>query len=926
MRTFLQLFILIFLFTILQSCKKDKDLFIIGVSQCSEDLWRETVNNEIYREATFRQNMSVIIKSVKDDTKQQIRDIEDFIKQHVDLLVISPNESSSLTPIVSKAHQEGIPVILLDRKIDSEDYEAYVGADNRQLANQLGYYAANKLSNKGNIVVLRGLKGSTADTERYTGFSDAISNFPNIHIIAEDHGDFLLKPARDIMATIINNVGIENIDMVFAMNDPMAVGAYEALSIHNKLKRPVIIGIDGLYGIGGGIEYISDGLIDASFIYPTGGDKVIDVAYKILNDIPYERENLLNTAVIDHSNVRIIKLQKEQEYSLQSKVDFLSNNLNANLLLFSRQKKIGYILIGLICFSFILMVNLLVTNKQKNKLNKKLNKQNHDIKTHVQKLEEQQQQLLNLSKQLESATQAKLVFFTNISHEFKTPLSLVLGPVEEMLKSNSLIPKDRDSLQLIHRNGKRLMNLLNQVLSFRTYENGKMTMNWSIKALDKFLEEINPFFGHLMDQKKIDFTYQIDDGNYEMALDEDKIEKLYFNLISNALKYVNIGGIIDVHLRQIVKHKHNYAELSVFNSGSYIPEDKIKDVFKRLYHLDNQFHNSGIGLALSKSYVTLHNGSIYAESDELKGTRFIVELPIKKTNIKQIINVDEASKYRFSRENIELLDENQVNHNCILKDEEFWDDELPSILIIEDNKDMRTYIRDILSNQYNIIQAIDGKDGIEKAYKYLPALIISDIMMPGLDGFKVCQTLKGNILTQKIPIICLTVCATDEQKMKVYANGADAYITKPFNADVLKTRISKLIESRAIFNDSSIDNILGRDMKTLGESQVELINKIKIFVNSHIQENISVNELANYLGMSKSKFYRQFKDITEYSPIEFICRLKLKKGANIMLYERKSISEAAFESGYSSSSYFSKSFNKYYNMNPRDFVKKYTKL
>lgn len=247
------------------------------------------------------------------------------------------------------------------------------------------------------------------------------------------------------------------------------------------------------------------------------------------------------------------------------------------------------------------------------------------------------------------------------------------------------------------------------------------------------------------------------------------------------------------------------------------------------------------------------------------------------------------------------------------------------MLVIEDNPDMRQYIRLVLSNSYNVIFAVNGRDGIDMALRNIPALIITDILMPVVNGFEVCRTLRSNMITRNIPIICLTACATDEQRMESYASGADAYMSKPFNANVLRVRAERLIEkSRAGAGPQDGDIIIGLDTMTLGDKQQQFLGKFRSYVEEHIYDNISINSLAGALGMSRSTLYRQFKEITDVNPVEVITMIRLRRAVKAMLFERKSVAQAAFDAGFSSPSYFTKTFVKYYKEKPSDYQKRYT--
>lgn len=490
----------------LTSCSDSKE-FVIGVSQCSEDLWRDEVNKELRMEAMLKQDIELIIKSVKDDSRQQTADIESFIKNGVDLIVVSPNESEALTPVISKAYNSGIPVILFDRKIQTDDYTAFIGANNYRLSYQLGVYLAERIHEQGNVVIMRGLLGSTADTERYEGFMDAMKNYPEIHVVAERHANYFRNQANTQMGMVIDSLGLAGIDAVFAMNDQMAAGVDDAIAPFNPSDKPFIIGIDGLTVPGGGLDLIGTGKIDASFIYPTGGDKIIDVAWNILNGLPYEKENILNSGVIDRSNYVTNRLQSEQIAQRQRSLDQLSSLLNTNLLRFSQQKTIIYVLVLLVVLSLGLLAVLWKTNKSKKRLNERLHAQNEEIRSQMATLNEQKDQLDRMSEQLKLATNAKLMFFTDISHEFKTPLTLIMGTVSELLKSTNLSPDEREMLSITQRNSSKLMSLLNQILEFRAYEHGEISLKCKKDYLDKFISNINLLFKPWAAQRMIKFSF-----------------------------------------------------------------------------------------------------------------------------------------------------------------------------------------------------------------------------------------------------------------------------------------------------------------------------------------------------------------------------------------------------------------------------------
>ena len=901
------LFLYFALFACLACQRERNPRYVIGVSQCSEDLWRQTMNEELKREvALYQANTEVLIRSVKDDTPKQIADIEWFIEQKVDVLVVSPNESEACTPVIEKAYQQGIPVILVDRKIATESYTAYVGANNYQIGKEAGHYAIGVLKGKGNIAEVRGTKGSTSDAERHKGFVDALKNAPEVQIVAETWGNFLQADAKTQMQQLFQEH--PHIDLVFAMNDPMAAGTHEAAMQFNG-KIPFIIGVDALQQVG--IQNIENNVQDASFIYPTGGEKVIELAMKILHKQPFERENILNTTVVDKSNVRILQLQTEQIAEKQAKIENINNQLSESLIQHTNQRMLLYLSITAIVLITVFLLMAIRAYRAKSKTNSELKRQ--------------KEQLEIVSKQLEEATQAKLLFFTNISHEFKTPLSLILGPVQTLLAHNSLPKEEQDLLFLIKKNSNRLLHLISEVIEFRSYENNKMQMYFTKGNLKSFLTELNSFFTDRIKQKKLNFQFVAEDTSFEMAFDKEKVEKIYFNLLSNALKFTPQEGSINVSLTKedlpLPPSKGEVAVLRVFNSGSYIPKDKQNEVFEHFYKINPDSEGSGIGLALVQALVASHNGTISVESTEGEGTTFLIRLPFSQEQVsaKAVYDSNYIETHLDLLPSLPASDEKLKLPTVVPSAPE-----KPTVLIVEDNEDMRQFIRYILSDNYNLIEAENGEEGFEVAKKHLPDVVISDVMMPKTDGFDLCQLLKTNVATNHIPVILLTAYALDEQKQVGFESGADAYISKPFNVKLLKTRVRKLIENRKKIRESFSNFLLNETkQETLGKIEQQFITDFTQYVeNSIANPELNIDEIADALGLSRSNLYRKIKSLTDYSPNELIRTIRVKYAKQLLNSKAKSISEVAYEVGFSSPSYFAKCFKDFYNESPTEYLER----
>ena len=857
------------------------------------------MNEELKREvALYQANTEVLIRSVKDDTPKQIADIEWFIEQKVDVLVVSPNESEACTPVIEKAYQQGIPVILVDRKIATESYTAYVGANNYQIGKEAGLYAIGVLKGKGNIAEVRDTKGSTSDAERHKGFVDALKNAPEVQIVAETWGNFLQADAKTQMQQLFQEH--PHIDLVFAMNDPMAAGTHEAAMQFNG-KIPFIIGVDALQQVG--IQNIENNVQDASFIYPTGGEKVIELAMKILHKQPFQRENILNTTVVDKSNVRILQLQTEQIAEKQTKIENINNQLSESLIQHTNQRMLLYLSITAIVLITVFLLMAIRAYRAKSKTNSELKRQ--------------KEQLEIVSKQLEEATQAKLLFFTNISHEFKTPLSLILGPVQTLLAHNSLPKEEQDLLFLIKKNSNRLLHLISEVIEFRSYENNKMQIYFTKGNLKSFLSELNSFFTDPIKQKKLNFQFLAEDTSFEMAFDKEKVEKIYFNLLSNALKFTPQEGRISVSLEK----QGEYASLRVFNSGSYIPKDKQNEVFEHFYKINPDSEGSGIGLALVQALVASHNGTISVESTEGEGTTFLIRLPFTQEQVsaKAVYDSNYIETHLDLLPSLPASDEKLKLPTVVPSAPE-----KPTVLIVEDNEDMRQFIRYILSDNYNLIEAENGEEGFEVAKKHLPDVVISDVMMPKTDGFDLCQLLKTNVATNHIPVILLTAYALDEQKQVGFESGADAYISKPFNVKLLKTRVRKLIENRKKIRESFSNFLLNETkQETLGKVEQQFITDFTQYVeNSIANPELNIDEIADALGLSRSNLYRKIKSLTDYSPNELIRTIRVKYAKQLLNSKAKSISEVAYEVGFSSPSYFAKCFKDFYNESPTEYLER----
>uniref|UniRef100_UPI003014798B hybrid sensor histidine kinase/response regulator transcription factor n=1 Tax=Bacteroides acidifaciens TaxID=85831 RepID=UPI003014798B len=925
-----QWIVILFCLIGMTACRQDVPRFRIGVAQCSDDSWRHKMNDEILREAMFYDGVSVEIRSAGDDNRQQAEDVRYFIDKGVDLLIISANEAAPMTPIVEEAYQKGIPVILVDRKILSDKYTAYISADNYEIGRAVGNYMASTLKGKGNVVELTGLSGSTPAMERHQGFMAAISNFPDIKLIDKADAAWEREPAEVAMDSILRRH--PKIDAVYAHNDRIAPGAYQAARKAGREKEMIFVGIDALPGKGNGLELVLDSVLNATFIYPTNGDKVLQLAMNILEAKPYPRETIMNTAVVDRTNAHVMQLQTAHISELDEKIETLNGRIDGYLSRVATQQVVmygGLVILLLVAGLLVVVYNSL---RSKNRLNRELSEQKRQLEEQRDKLEEQRDQLeqqrdklaeqrdqlIQLSHQLEEATHAKLVFFTNISHDFRTPLTLVADPVEHLLADKTLSDDQHRMLLLVQRNVNILLRLVNQILDFRKYENGKMEYTpVPVDILSSF-KGWNESFLAAARKKHIHFSFDnMSDTDYHTLADVEKLERIYFNLLSNAFKFTPENGKVTVRLSALTKEDDRWIRFTVSNTGSMISAEHIRNIFDRFYKIDMHHAGSGIGLALVKAFVEMHGGTISVESDEKQGTVFTVDLPVR-TCACETSSLEESPVSSVS-------EASSLNDALPIEEEELeknYDSSKPSVLIIDDNVDIRSYVHGLLHTDYTVIEAADGSEGIRKAMKYVPDLIISDVMMPGIDGIECCRRLKSELQTCHIPVILLTACSLDEQKIQGYDGGADSYISKPFSSQLLLARVRNLIDShRRLKQFFGGGQALAKE--DVCDMDKDFVEKFKALIDAKMGDSgLNVEDLGKEMGLSRVQLYRKIKSLTNYSPNELLRIARLKRAASLLASSDMTVAEIGYEVGFSSPSYFAKCYKEQFGESPTDLLKR----
>jgi signal transduction histidine kinase/AraC-like DNA-binding protein/ABC-type xylose transport system substrate-binding protein/ActR/RegA family two-component response regulator len=898
-------------FLIAASCGREGDetRYRVVFSYPDAPYYRESART--LEQETYAHREIDLILLPSNSFQSQLSDLQSLDAGTVDIVIVVPIQENNLAPAVERLYDQGVPVILYDHMIKSDKYTSFVAADNYLIGQQIGDYTKLLLNGRGNILLIRGFPFLDTDQERYNGFCASIKEGgprQEYKVIAECQGNNSSGRSLGAVMDLLKDLpSSAKVDAVVAFSDEMALGARRAFdSVGFQKPLPFFIGVNALPGPNGGIEMVDRGILSASFIYPHGGQQLMELILKILHGDPFEKSVALNSTYVDVTNVKVVKYQIERIEQQCATVDNLNRILSESLIQYTGQRTLTMLIATVLVLIVIIATILMVLYRASIRSHRRLDKNNQD--------------LLHLTRELEETNQAKLQFFTNISHEFKTPLSLILNPLETLLEKKDLPVEERDSLMMMQRNAGRLQALINEILDFRQYEGGKMTVNLSPMDLDAFLQEVNSLFSDIIRTKQVKFSYEATSDSYQMLLDKGKVEKIYFNLLSNAFKFVADAGEIRVRMRQSLRGGRRMVEVSVFNSDSYIPENELKDIFQRFYKIDSGDNPSGtgIGLALAAALTDVLEGEIKALSEEGIGTTFSFMLPFRGVESPSVESVT-ATASSYAKMKLCQISPDEVDYSML----DDMDDGLrPRILVIDDNSDMRRYLKSILKTDYFVYLAENGREGFQRATQILPQLIICDILMPEINGYAVCKTLKEDVRTHAIPVILLSACSMDEQIAQGFESGADAYIRKPFSAQVLKVRIRNLIEKADIIRKSiGNDWLVGND-RVVNSTQEVFLNKIKKYIEQHLMEEISIPDLIRETCVSKSKFYRDLSEITEYSPIDIINLIRIKRALTLIVSGSRNISEAALEAGFSSVAYFSRVFLKYYKETPGNWIKR----
>lgn len=929
MKRYLYLIIYIGLGLSLAACKQQPKKFVIGVSQCSEDNWRNKLNDELKMGEYLNDSIIVKLASSNDDNVLQNKQVNQFVDEGVDLLVISPNQLSAISKAVERAYEKGIPVILYDRISNTDKYTAFIGCDNYHIGKSMGTFIAQKLQGKGRIVEICGLDGSSPAMERHLGFMDAIKPYPGIQVVASEEGNWKEEGGVQAMKRILKKT--QDFDYVFAHSDRLAWGAYEAAKQMGLQHRCKFTGVDGMATQGGGLELVRDGIFEASYLYPTKGDEVIALAMKILKHQPFERKNYLSTSIITQENAELTLMEARDAERQAHNLKALHKQVDRYLSDYNSQK---VMLIGLCLFLLVCIVAAAMIFRSyvvKAKLNEELARTNGELKRVNGELESKNAELKRLNEEVLELTHSRLVFFTNISHELRTPLTLIADPVEMLLEDSGIKGKSRELLKMVKRNAVALQQLVSSILDFRKIQNGKMELTLYRFDLVKALKMWVGDFQLTAERKQIKLHLDITDsvGSQEVVADKEKIARVVFNLLSNALKYTPAGGDIFVSL----KDEDGKFRLDVRDTGKGISQEEAGKIFERFFQAKGAASGTGIGLALVKSFVELHHGEARVESELGKGSDFIVVIPREQEDKSLVIhtdmdNVDNSvnaslseSKTLISEPELQYIDDGERKSGKV---QQLLSEHAnkPTVLVIDDNNDIRQYEHTLLQDDYIVLEAADGKEGLDVAKKEVPDLVICDVMMPVMDGLEFTQNLKTHTATSHIPVIMLTAKNLEEHRAEGYEHGADSYITKPFHSKVLLARIENLLKQRKLLKHL----FQGTPEAELEIADSHLEDRDKQFMkqlHAIIQKNLSdsefgVENIGKQIGLSRVQLYRKVKAMTGSSVVDLLRKARLAKAKRLLESRSMSVSEVAYDVGFSAPSYFTKCFKDEYGMLPGD--------
>tara|TARA_R110002124_G_scaffold87610_1_gene225432 strand:+ start:502 stop:3108 length:2607 start_codon:yes stop_codon:yes gene_type:complete len=866
------------------------------------------MNNAMELQASLYPNVTLSISNANYNVENQINQLKEFIAADVDIIIVSPIQSKPITPIVEEAMKAGIPVLVVDRKTDNQKYTAYVGADNIEVGRNAAKIIVSNLPDSLKVVEIRGLAGSSPAEERSLGFHQILDKFPSIEFMGTIQGDWEKESITGGFKELLQEIG--PVDYVFVHNDRMALGAWEVarnLGIEDQIK---IIGVDGLNGPNGGIQLVKEGVLNATILYPTGGDEAIKTALKILNDEIVPVNNILSTTVIDRFNAEIMQNQlnkiNEQQTLLESQVTAVKRQKE----LYYSQNNILKIILG---FSFIILGLAVYSIYSKIAIAKK----NRQLELTNRKITVQRNQIEKIANEVKESNEARMNFFTGLSHEFKTPITLIMSSIESLRDwQRQKGFKTGFEVELIQNNSNRLLRLINNLLDFRKVEDQKFNVRASKTNIFKFSNNIFSEFKVEARKRGIKFNITSNNEDLELFIDRNLMDKVYFNLLSNAFKFTPDNGRIDIEILDNLDG--SLVTIHFKDNGIGIPENELEFVFTPFFKgSNNRKNSSGVGLHLSKQFVELHLGKIEVKSHH--GTEFILTLFKGDThfNEDQIVVDPELVDTTLINFSDEIgLEEGSVGLEGQNREEQH------SILLIEDNRDLTFFLNNKLGSEYEMLIS-DGTDGLAMAYEHIPDVILCDVNLPDKSGFEICQILKSDLRTSHIPIILLTALSNKESFIKGLECGADLYLTKPFNYSILTQSIKSLLYNREKLRYYYTNNIHKIDqVHSFGDPEQLFVRQLNQQIKTNLDNtNFSVENLADALNISRVQLYRKVKAMLGISVSDYISNYRLEKAKSMLESTNYSISEIGYATGFSSPNYFSTAFKGKFGVTPGAYKK-----
>ena len=859
---------------------------VIGLSQCMlDDAWREAMINDMRIEASNYDDVEIIIKDAQNNNETQIQQIRDLIRQKVDVLIISPYQSEPITAVAEEAYRAGIPTIITDRKVNTDQYTSFVGANNYEIGLAAGNYAANYLPPNAIILEIWGLTQTSPAQERHKGFVDALREREDLSF-RKIEGQWLVDTARMELRKLEHP---EQIDFVYAHNDMMAIAAREYFmawdSIRGRELR--IIGVDAVAGAG--LEAVEDGRINASFLYPTGGEQVIRTAMRIIQGEPVDKFIPLRTAPVDHQSARTLLLQADQLQKYKQRIEAQRSRIDglSDRFYFLRNSLgvISLLMIGFIALS----IYAFYINRKMRQANRKL---------------------ISLNAEMKEVTAQKLQFFTNVSHEVRTPLTLILAPLDRLIVSLRESPYASD-LGLIQKNANRLLRVINQILDFRKVEGKQEKL--AVREIDlvPFVGEIKSYFDSMASVRAISYTFTSSIKQCTLWIDPDLLEKVFFNLLSNAFKFTPEGGSVRIELTE----EGDRVFIQVIDTGSGIQPANLPHLFDRFYTEDRSM-GTGIGLHLVKEYIHMHGGEIRVESEPGQRTTFTVCLRKGKAHFEDSDLMETSvshQAYEASR-----LDDSETK--------EILSKTYPyTILITEDDDEVRCFLERELSLHFKIRTAANGKEALRVLEEEEISLVVSDVMMPEMNGFELCRTIKSQLPFSHIPVILLTALTDERQRIFGITGGADDYIQKPFHTDYVKIKIIHLLQERQKLRERLLEKLRDNKLLLSEPEKVESIDDtfLRKFAEQieavYADPEYNVEKLSETLGLSRGHLHRKIKELTGTAPVEFLRTYRLNKATQLLRQNAYTVSEVAYRTGFSSPAYFSKCFKAVYGVTPTEY-------